>query len=279
MAGTAPPYGSILLNELHTYFPAILYQRQRFTSVQSVLEYMEQQMRGRYDLFSMWQNYFNANNPNPLAPPYPAQPQQQPQSQPYQPQQQPQQQQGYYRSRNSRRWYPRNSPQPQTETAPRVHVTFPADSPQTNTNAATSDQLVSSILNTYMPNDEFSQFIIRSLLVSPSLGNTTTPNPQTQPFWEPIVVAPTATQLAAASSTYAAPTRLDTPCAICQDTIAEGDQVRKLNHCDHFFHRSCVDTWFQRNVRCPVCRHDIRSRAVRAAVTTAVAPLTASAQT
>jgi hypothetical protein len=262
------------MNELHTYFPAILYQRQRFTSVQNVLEYMEQQMRGRYDLFSMWQNYYNTNNP--LAPPYPVQeqqPQPQPQPQAYQPQQQ---QQGYYRSRNSRRWYPRNSPMPQHEAAPSVHVTFPADSLQTNTNAATSDQLVTSILNTYMPNDEFSQFIIRSLLIPPSTGNTTTLNPQTQAYWDPVVVAPTATQIAAASSTYAAPTRLDTPCAICQDTIAEGDQVRKLNHCDHFFHRSCVDTWFQRNVRCPVCRHDIRSRAVRAV---APAPLTASAQT
>lgn len=258
-AATGPPYGSILMNELHTYFPAILYQRQRFTSVQNVLEYMEQQMRGRYDLFSMWQNYYNTNNP--LAPPYPVQEQQQPH-----PQQQ-QESQGYYRSRNSRRWYPRNSPQPQPqhEAAPRVYVTPPADSPQTNV-TANSDQLVTSILNTYMPNDEFSQFIIRSLLIPPSTGNTTTLNPQ--PFWEPIVVAPSATQLAAASSTYAAPTRLDTPCAICQDTIAEGDQVRKLNHCDHFFHRSCVDTWFQRNVRCPVCRHDIRSRVVRATATT-----------
>ena len=162
-------------------------------------------------------------------------------------------------------------------------MTFPADPPQTPTTAAAanSDQLVTSILNTYMPNDEFSQFIIRSLLIPPVTGNTTTLNPQ-QPFWDPIVIAPSSAQIAAASSTYAAPTRLDTPCAICQDTIAEGDQVRKLNHCDHFFHRSCVDTWFQRNVRCPVCRHDIRSRAVRASVvapSTLAAPSTLTAST
>jgi hypothetical protein len=31
-----------------------------------------------------------------------------------------------------------------------------------------------------------------------------------------------------------------------------------MNVCHHTFHKSCIDTWFQENVHCPVCRHDIR---------------------
>ena len=37
-----------------------------------------------------------------------------------------------------------------------------------------------------------------------------------------------------------------------------GEQVRTLTHCGHRFHVLCIDNWFQRNVHCPLCRHDIR---------------------
>lgn len=102
--------------------------------------------------------------------------------------------------------------------------------------------------------DQFTALLLRTLVG----GNTTTVNPNL--FWEPVVVAPTALQISTASTTYMAPTALDTPCAICQDTIAEGAHVRKLSHCNHFFHKDCIDSWFQRDTHCPVCRHDIRSR-------------------
>jgi hypothetical protein len=47
-------------------------------------------------------------------------------------------------------------------------------------------------------------------------------------------------------------------CSICQDTIPFDSDMRTIRHCEHSFHVGCIDTWFQRNVRCPVCRHDIR---------------------
>jgi hypothetical protein len=40
--------------------------------------------------------------------------------------------------------------------------------------------------------------------------------------------------------------------------MSAGHSVRRLNRCGHTFHTTCIDTWFQRNVHCPVCRHDIR---------------------
>lgn len=50
----------------------------------------------------------------------------------------------------------------------------------------------------------------------------------------------------------------DADCAICQDRITTGQQTRKLNHCNHTFHRSCIDPWLSTHVTCPTCRHDIR---------------------
>ena len=49
----------------------------------------------------------------------------------------------------------------------------------------------------------------------------------------------------------------DTTCAVCQEHGTENDVWRKL-HCNHYFHSRCILPWFQRNVHCPVCRADIR---------------------
>ena len=80
---------------------------------------------------------------------------------------------------------------------------------------------------------------------------------------ESVVVRPTARQLEDGSV-------LDTPtspfilsegeaCTVCQEAMQPGS-LRRLRHCGHAFHRSCIDTWFLRSVRCPTCRHDIREQ-------------------
>lgn len=196
MNGLPPqgPYGSLVLNELHTLFPALLYDRRRFTTVQDVLEYVERQMSGRFDLYSSWRSHFREQNPLPVPP-------------------------------RQTRWA-----QP------------PRATPETPDAAAALG-------------DPLTQLLFRAMMVP----TVPTVAPATNPFWEPVIVAPTVQQIARASTVYTAPTRLDTPCTICQDAIGEGDQVRKLTHCNHFFHRNCIDTWFIRHVDCPVCRHDIRT--------------------
>ena len=40
-------------------------------------------------------------------------------------------------------------------------------------------------------------------------------------------------------------------CSICLDEINE--ETTKLN-CVHTFHTKCIDTWFKRSHRCPLCR-------------------------
>jgi len=57
-----------------------------------------------------------------------------------------------------------------------------------------------------------------------------------------------------------APQQMSDNCAICQDPIEEGQQMRILNYCTHSFHATCIDTWFESHVTCPTCRHDIREQ-------------------
>lgn len=79
-------------------------------------------------------------------------------------------------------------------------------------------------------------------------------------FASAVIVAPTAEQLESASETITdlSGSDLSNRCAICQDAILSTDTCRRLRACGHVYHRSCIDQWYQRSVRCPTCRHDIR---------------------
>lgn len=72
-------------------------------------------------------------------------------------------------------------------------------------------------------------------------------------FNDPVVVRPTQEQI---NNTLVTVETSSATCAICQDSVSF-DGV-KIRHCNHEFHRSCISSWFAINVRCPVCRRDIR---------------------
>jgi hypothetical protein len=76
------------------------------------------------------------------------------------------------------------------------------------------------------------------------------------PLFDDVEIFPTPEQVEAGTTRTFPPG--ETPCSICQDTIAINQMARQLNFCKHMFHISCIDEWFARNVHCPVCRHDIR---------------------
>lgn len=46
-------------------------------------------------------------------------------------------------------------------------------------------------------------------------------------------------------------------CSICRESFEQTSIVRKLA-CGHIFHIGCVDEWFETNIRCPLCRQDLR---------------------
>jgi hypothetical protein len=102
--------------------------------------------------------------------------------------------------------------------------------------------------------------LLSSLLNLPLNRNYNMPlrNAGLDAFMQPVVVRPTPEQITANTTVGNLASDEDHACAICQDTLTPEQEGRKLNACGHWFHKSCIDTWFERDVHCPVCRHDIR---------------------
>lgn len=182
------PYpNSPLLTEIHTNFPALLYDSGRFTTLTSVFNYVDRRMHDQYNVYS-----------------------------------------------NARRQYREERRSSDSEQQQQQHESNPTD---LNTIA----YLMSAVsqLNLQIQQDNPVRF---------------------QGWDDPVPVRPTPHQLQRSTTVGQAAATSDTPCAICQDTITQGDPIRNITACNHTFHRLCIDTWIVSNVHCPVCRHDIRNQ-------------------
>jgi hypothetical protein len=47
------------------------------------------------------------------------------------------------------------------------------------------------------------------------------------------------------------------PCSVCLEDLVDGEMVRRLPTCKHFFHVECIDMWLHSHTTCPVCRCDL----------------------
>jgi len=230
MEGRTSIFNVGLLDDLHTYFPDILYNPGRFTTVQELLTYIQDQTRARFNLFDRGRRLAGGVTPQPQ-PSVVGQPQPQPTPQPSvvgQPTAQP----SIIRP-------PTTQPIRQSDTGgtSRTHLryTLPLSSIPTST----------LWLDDYVLHNNSSTNLL-NLLFS-GLNNQ-----------EPVIVHPTRAEIEAATTVETTTTALEDPCAICQEAMGSGSIVRKINDCQHTFHKSCIDTWFQRSVNCPNCRTDIR---------------------
>jgi len=82
-----------------------------------------------------------------------------------------------------------------------------------------------------------------------------------QTFMNPVEVFPTIEQIerATRSVRYCDIVRPNnSSCPISLDTFNEIDNVTIIRHCGHIFKTESLNTWFQSNCVCPVCRYDIR---------------------
>ena len=55
---------------------------------------------------------------------------------------------------------------------------------------------------------------------------------------------------------------INTTCPISLETFQESDIVTQILHCGHNFNTRQLNTWFHSNVRCPMCRYDIREYSI-----------------
>lgn len=235
-----------LLDDLHNFFPAILYQPRRFQTVQDLFTYIHQQMGEHFNTFDRARNAYERQHgfqtvpigpnglrativPPPIRPTQPTQPQ-----------------------------------------GPRVTTGFTTETidltPLFTTNLRR--QTTGGGLGARLPGGDLeeitTEFGIPTMLGGAAGGGgilDQLANLLTRAA-EPVVVAPTPQQIERATTIRVPYSTEDSvSCAICQDPLEPETEVlplREIIHCEHVFHQTCIDRWFQRNVRCPVCRFDIR---------------------
>ena len=210
-------YSIQLLNDLHNYFPDILYNPRRFQNVQDLLAYIQ-----------------SVANQTPFSRGYSIYSQQQ-------------------TNRNNRHINPPRTPPIWTSfeaEIPPTRIRIPLNTANANTTANATANTTNSINNT----------LINTLLGS-LLGETfeVPIRSNLQEFLnQRVYINPTEREIDSATILYNTSNRLENNCAICQDIIDVNEEVRRIHHCGHYFHRICIDTWFQQNVHCPTCRYDIR---------------------
>lgn len=271
-------YGVGLLDDLHNYFPALLYDTEEFRTVQDVLQYISLQTRRRFDLYSFGlASYEGSESSSGVASSVNAG-------------NHPRNDQ-FYQS-NLRTVHPLRGPvavavagsssvppppppPTQSSTTAQTRTTSPQ---QTLARAATrylfqdpfgnelgdinmNTNVVTALLSGLEP-----RFIRRNnaqmdeltAIASLLLGTNRNINEVAGigRHMEPVIVRPTTEQINRATELVTPTTEQD--CAVCQDSITSSQECRKILHCGHSFHKDCIDPWFRQNVACPVCRFDIR---------------------
>lgn len=77
----------------------------------------------------------------------------------------------------------------------------------------------------------------------------------------PVTIRPTLTEMAAATrdTLYGElDNAMNTECPITREAFTASDRVIQICQCRHVFSADAGRLWFETNVRCPICRHDVR---------------------
>jgi hypothetical protein len=228
-------YSIQLLNDLHNHFPELLYNTRRFQNVQDVLFYI----RSVADMSPLerGQSLYNYGQ--------------------HQVPQQPVRQYGI----GSQVAPPPPPPPPIPSTG--LYNTIPIHNstiPQAYVTTVFEDNIPTTRVRMSMNNN--TNALINTLLgglFGDILGGGGMGGVNLDAFLnQRVAVYPTNEEIENASRTVLITRNQDDICAICQENFEEGQYVRHITHCNHSFHRDCIDTWFRGNVHCPTCRHDIR---------------------
>ena len=88
---------------------------------------------------------------------------------------------------------------------------------------------------------------------------------QNPSLFQNVIVSPTSEQITNATETILYDSNMDfinDRCPITLEEFQENERVIRITHCGHTFGESSIQNWFRTNVRCPVCRFDIRDAPV-----------------
>jgi len=210
------------LDDLHNYFPDLLYNSNRFQTVQDVLHYIQSQARTQFNPFEQGQNSYNR----------------------------------YVNNRQNTVVQPPLTQIPVTQTRQDISGIETPVRIRTTTmpppHAPRRRVPISYYFTEDLINNQYDENIIGSTLTN-LFNIALNPSSMTD-----VPIVPTNQQVDSATTLAINSTAISEPCAICQDIIEVNTRSRRINLCQHTFHQPCIDTWFQSSVTCPICRTDIR---------------------
>ena len=215
-----------LLDDLHNYFPALLYQQELFTNVSDVLSYIRERTIRRFNLFDLA-------------------------SRQYQSQQ------------NIRRNTRYNEPRVDLSSVASTPIVTPLHIPRQRNEYSSLFPLLRTIAP--LTSASLSQDTVplipyprrRNLNAFTGLNGLA----GLGALYDDVIVHASNDIVNQASTVRTLDQDLDIICTVCQDRMRQGEEIRKLTSCNHEFHTTCVDNWLlNRSVFCPTCRHDIREQ-------------------
>ncbi|OAY59877.1 RING-H2 finger protein ATL66 [Manihot esculenta] len=109
------------------------------------------------------------------------------------------------------------------------------------------------------------QRFLRRHLPSTTLSTTTFP-PQ-PPGLHPTIIQALPTTFYDSSTVPGSSSSADAECSICLAVYEDGDKLKILPKCHHFFHEECVDRWLHSWTACPLCRASLLDSSSAAATT------------
>ena len=250
-------YSIQLLNDLHHYFPELLYQPEHFQNVQDVLQYIRR-----------------VANQNPYTNGY----------------------NSYLRNLSSSSSSASSAPSSSSSSSSASSApssSSSADLPFISSPLMTSSNSTSSVRNQNssmssssrirftMPlqssnvpvsdaqsggDQLLTQFLAGMLNMGLNSGSRATYSYEN--FLQPVIVRPTEDEINNATYITLLQSNSQDNCAICQDPMEVSQEIRIIDHCGHSFHKTCIDPWFRENVRCPTCRYDIRDFSLSSSAST-----------
>ena len=222
-----------LLDDIHNYFPALLYQPQNFVSVSDVLLYVQQKTQQRFNLFDYGRRRYMQQQATNI------------------PRTPSSIRRNYVDVQNTYETA-MNDMRVDFQTVPIPIVTSPIlQTPVRPPSAALQSAVLPLLRSLNAP---------ARVIRTNRGGNEAWAN--LGALYQDVVVHATQELINDASQERMLETDIDDDCAICQDHMRQGELVRVLTVCQHQFHRACIDNWLlNESVICPTCRHDIRQPA------------------
>jgi hypothetical protein len=115
--------------------------------------------------------------------------------------------------------------------------------------------------NSYRSHNDYTYYYTQPVRPINNIFSSLFPTTRRENTLQDVVVRPTQEQILSATEVISFDESLsnnNTNCPITLEPFINGERICRIKHCSHLFKQNALNDWFRRNVRCPICRYDIR---------------------